>query len=72
MAVHEKVGEPPHRVVQPKVVNMYVDPDLMIVVAEKVLCMKADGKEHWCISWLRWFWEQEIERAICSIKEGNS
>ena len=58
--------------VQPEVVNMYIDPDLMIVIAEKVLCMRADGKECWCISWLRWFWEIEIERAICSVKESNS
>ena len=53
-------------------VNMYIDPDLMIVIAEKVLCMRAEGKEYWCISWLRWFWEIEIERAICSVKESNS
>jgi hypothetical protein len=66
------MSEPPQERHNSEVMNMYVDPDLMIVVAEKVLCMRADGNEYWCISWLRWFWEKEIERAICSVKEGNS
>jgi len=51
---------------------MYIDRDLMIATAEGSLCMKADGKEGWCISWLEWFWQQEIERAISSVKQGRS
>jgi hypothetical protein len=51
---------------------MYVDKDLMIAVAEEVLYMKADGKESWCVSWLEWFWQQEIERAIGSVKQVRS
>jgi hypothetical protein len=52
-----------------EVVNMYTERSLMVSIAEKALCMKADGKEQWCISWLEWFWQQEIERAIWSVKQ---
>ncbi|MFC1766854.1 hypothetical protein ACFL6U_32865 [Planctomycetota bacterium] len=51
---------------------MYLTKDLMIVVAEEALNMKAEGKEDWCIAWLEWFWQQEIERAIWSVKQGRS
>ena len=47
---------------------MYIDEDLMIAAAEKTLCMKAAGKEQWCISWLEWLWQQEIEKAISEVK----
>ena len=50
---------------------MYLEPGLMIAVAEEVLKMEADGKEGWCIFWLEWFWEQEIERAISDVKDGR-
>jgi len=50
---------------------MYIEKDLMIVVAEEALNMKVDGKEDWCIDWLKWFWQQEIERAISSVKRGK-
>jgi len=50
---------------------MCVEQDLMIALAEDVLCMKADGKEQWCIAWLEWFWQEEIERAIWSIKQAE-
>jgi len=30
---------------------------------------QSHGKERWCISWLEWFWQQEIERAIWSVKQ---
>jgi len=46
---------------------MYVEEGAMIALAEKVLCMKAEGKEQWCISWLEWFWQEEIERAVQSV-----
>ena len=46
---------------------MYIEKDLKIVVAEEDLNMKLDGKENWCIDWLKWFWQQEIERAISSV-----
>jgi len=48
---------------------MYIEKELMIAAAEKALCMKADGKESWCIWWLEWFWQQEIEKAISSVKQ---
>jgi len=51
---------------------MYVKESLMVAAAEEALCMKADGKEGWCISWLEWFWQQEIERAISSVKQVRS
>jgi len=50
---------------------MYVEESLMVATAEEALCMKAGGKEQWCVSWLEWFWQQEIERAIWSIKQGK-
>lgn len=56
---------------RPEVLSMYVEEKLMIAIAEEALCMKADGKERLCISWLQWFWQQEIERAIWSIKQGG-
>ena len=48
---------------------MYVEESLLVATAEEALYMKADGKEGWCISWLEWFWQEEIERAIWSIKQ---
>jgi len=54
-------------VVEPEVARMYVEEGAMIALAEKVLCMKAEGKEQWCISWLEWFWQEEIERAVQSV-----
>ncbi|MHC4581546.1 MAG: hypothetical protein ACYS14_08820 [Planctomycetota bacterium] len=51
---------------------MYVEEKLMMGIVEEALGMKADGEEEWCISWLEWFWQQEIERAICSIRQGES
>ena len=39
--------------------------------AEEALCMKADGKESWCIDWLEWLWQQEIEKAIWSVKQAE-
>ena len=51
---------------------MYVEEDAMIALAEKVLCMKVEGKEQWCISWLEWFWQEEIERAIRSVSSKPS
>jgi len=50
---------------------MYIEPGLMIAVAEEALKMEADGKEGWCISWLEWFWQEEIERAIWDVKQGR-
>jgi hypothetical protein len=64
------VGEPPQRVVQPEVVKMYIEPGLMVAVAQEALNMKAAGKEQWCIWWLEWFWREEIERAIWDVKQG--
>ena len=57
--------------IRPEVVNMYVEESLIVAIAKEALCMKADGREQWCISWLEWFWQQEIERAIWSIKQGE-
>jgi hypothetical protein len=57
------------RMIRQEVVNMYTERSLMVSIAEKALSMKADGKEQWCVSWLEWFWQQEIERAIWSIKQ---
>jgi hypothetical protein len=57
------------RMIRPEVVNMYTERSLMVSIAEKALCMKADGKEQWCVYWLEWFWQQEIERAIWSVKQ---
>ena len=50
---------------------MYIEKDLMVVVAGKALNMEVEGKEDWCIDWLEWFWQQEIERAISSVKRGK-
>ena len=71
VAVHRKAGEPQHSAVWPEVVKMYIKKDLMIVVAEEALNMKVEGKEDWCIDWLEWLWQQEIERAIWSVKQGK-
>jgi hypothetical protein len=51
--------------------SMYVEESLIVATAEEALCVKAEGKEEWCICWLEWFWQQEIERAIWSIKQGK-
>jgi hypothetical protein len=51
--------------------KMYIEKDLMIAAAEEALNMKGEGKEDWCIDWLKWFWQQEIERAISSVKRGK-
>ena len=67
VAVHRKAGEPQHSVVWPEVVKMYIKKDLMRAAAEEALNMKVDGKEDWCIDWLKWFWQQEIERAISEV-----
>jgi len=58
-------------VIRSELMSMYVEESLMVATAEEALCMKADGKEQWCVSWLEWFWQQEIERAIWSIKQGK-
>ena len=50
---------------------MYIEKDLMIAAAEEALNMKGEGKEDWCIDWLKWFWQQEIERAIWSVKQAE-
>jgi hypothetical protein len=49
---------------------MYIEPDVKVAMAEEVLHTKAAGKEPWCIAWLYWFWEQEIEKAISDAKQG--
>lgn len=49
---------------------MYIEPGLMVAVAQEALNMKAAGKEQWCIWWLEWFWREEIERAIWDVKQG--
>lgn len=71
VAVHQEAGEPLCRVVPLEALKMYIERGLMIAVAEEALKMEADGKEGWCISWLEWFWEQEIERAISDVKQGR-
>jgi hypothetical protein len=58
--------------VQPEAVQMYIERGWMVAVAEEALNMKADGKEAWCISWLQWFWQEEIERAIWDVQQGRS
>jgi hypothetical protein len=58
-------------VAEPEVAIMYVEQDVIRALAEDVLCMKAEGKEQWCISWLEWFWQEEIERAIWSMKQAE-
>lgn len=60
-----------YKVVEPEVVRVYVEQDWMIALAEDVLCMKADGKEQWCIFWLEWFWQEEIESAVWSMKHAE-
>ena len=51
---------------------MPIDNSLIIDVAEEALNMKSIDKEDWCVFWLEWFWQQEIERAIYSIKQGEA
>ncbi|MBN2269970.1 MAG: hypothetical protein JXN61_05105 [Sedimentisphaerales bacterium] len=50
---------------------MDIQKDLMIALAEDVLCMKAKGREEWCIWWLEWFWQEEVERAVWSVKQAE-
>jgi len=47
---------------------MHIDRSTLLALAEEVLDMDSAGKEDWCIFWLEWFWRQEIEVAICSVK----
>ena len=47
---------------------MHIDQNLLIGVAEEALSMKSAGKEGWCVSWLEWFWQEEIESAICGVQ----
>ena len=47
---------------------MHIDKNLLMSVAEETLNMESTGKEDWCIFWLEWFWQQEIESAISSVK----
>ena len=72
VTVHLKAGEPQHSVVWPEVIKMYIERRWMMVVAEEALNMKADSKENWCIDWLEWFWQQEIERAISEVTYDES
>ena len=58
--------------VWPEVIKMYIERRWMMVVAEEALNMKADSKENWCIDWLEWFWQQEIERAISEVTYDES
>lgn len=51
---------------------MYVDKDSIVAVAEKALNMESAGKEDWCIWWLEWLWQQEIDMAICDVKQDTS
>ena len=51
---------------------MHIDKNLLISVAEEMLNMKSTGKEDWCISWLEWFWQQEIEKAICESSKADT
>jgi len=51
-----------------EVFDMYVDRNFILALAERVLNMKTAGKEDWCIHWLEWFWQQEIETAIYDVK----
>jgi hypothetical protein len=51
---------------------MYADRDAILAIAEKELNMKTAGKEDWCIHWLEWIWQQEIEAAIYNVKQGKS
>ena len=53
-------------------VMMYVDKDAMIVLAGNAVNMDPTGKEDWCIAWLEWFWEQEIEVAVWEAKQAGS
>ena len=70
MAVHHEMGEPP-RGGASEALKMYIEPHVVGAVAQQTLHMEAEGRERWCISWLQWFWEQEIERAICDVKQGR-
>ena len=47
---------------------MHIDRNTLVILAEEVLDMKSTGKEDWCVFWLEWFWQQEIEMAISSVK----
>jgi hypothetical protein len=71
LVVHQEVGEPPRGLVRPEAMNMDIESDVLVALAEEVLHTKADGKERWCVAWLEWFWEQEIEMAISDVKEGR-
>ena len=51
---------------------MYVDRNFILALAEQVLNMKTTGKEDWCIHWLEWLWQQEIEEAIYNVKQDKS
>ena len=51
---------------------MYADKDAILAIAEKELNMKTTGKEDWCIRWLEWIWQQEIEEAIYNVKQDKS
>ena len=51
--------------------RMHIEPNVLVAVAREVLHTRAEGRERWCISWLQWFWEQEIEKAIWDVKEGR-
>lgn len=46
---------------------MYIDRKTLLALAEEVLHVESVGKEDWCIFWLEWFWQQEIEAAIYSV-----
>ncbi|MFC1652859.1 hypothetical protein ACFL3F_03970 [Planctomycetota bacterium] len=48
---------------------MYLTKDMIKSIAQVALNMKAEGKENWCLVWLEWLWQEEIERAIWSIKQ---
>jgi len=52
-------------------IKMYADREAILALAEKVLDTKAKGKEDWCIHWLEWLWQQEIEAAIYNVKQGK-
>ena len=71
VAVHQGAGEPLCRWFQLEGGKMYIEPDVMVAMAEAVLHTRAAGKELWCIAWLYWFWEQEIGKAISDVKQGR-
>ena len=47
---------------------MHIDQNLRIGLAQEALNMESGGKEEWCVSWLEWFWQEEIESAICAVQ----